>query len=115
MEFCEECGSMMKKFDGEWICSNCSPEKVESASSTRKAVVLTCPICQKQRPYCGIDGKLAPIKWKQGIDYHLDYHELDNEVKEKYCQKARNEKTIKEIPQRICEEARDRGWDHYGL
>lgn len=115
MEFCEDCGSIMKKIEGEWLCPGCSPEKLETASPTRKAVVVTCPECNKQQLYCGIDGELSPIKWKQGIDYHLDYHNLAGEVKERYRREALDEKETKEVPQSRCDESENRGWDYYGL
>ncbi|WP_135828126.1 hypothetical protein [Halorussus halobius] len=106
---------MMKKIDGKWICSSCSPTKAETKSATRKAVVVTCPVCNKQQLYCGVDGELSPIKWKQGVDYHLDHHNLEGELKERYRQNALNEKQTMQVPQSLCDESDNRGWDNYGL
>lgn len=115
MEFCDECGSMMKKIDGTWLCPNCSPKEVTATSPTLKAAVLTCPKCKKQRPYCGIEGKLSPVKWKQGIEYHLKHHELDDGRRREYYDKALSEKEIKQVPETVCDEADGRGWDDYNI
>ena len=40
MEFCDECGSMMKAEDDEWVCSNCGHEKLRDAEK-EKAMVTT--------------------------------------------------------------------------
>ena len=38
MQFCDECGSMMKKEDGQWVCGSCGYEEasadVDEASMT---------------------------------------------------------------------------------
>lgn len=106
---------MMKKIDDEWICPSCSPEDAEPTSATQKAVVVTCPVCNKQQLYCGVGGELSAIKWKQGVDDHLDHHEIDCERKESYRRKALTEKETTEVPQSLCEESDTRGWDNYGL
>jgi DNA-directed RNA polymerase subunit M len=33
MEFCDECGSMMKAEDGIWVCGNCGHEEPKSDSA----------------------------------------------------------------------------------
>lgn len=33
MEFCDDCGSMMKADDGQWVCSNCDFTKPKGDSS----------------------------------------------------------------------------------
>lgn len=38
MEFCDECGSMMRAEDGEWVCSQCDFTKLKDAN---KNYVLT--------------------------------------------------------------------------
>ena len=40
MEFCDECGSMMKADDGTWVCSNCGFEKPRDAEK-EQAMVTT--------------------------------------------------------------------------
>lgn len=106
---------MMKQIEEEWVCSTCSPEQIKSTPTTRKAVVLTCPECNKQRPYCGVDGSLAENKWKMGIERHLEHHELSEDVREKYRVEALMDKEIKDIPESICKEAREKGWDEYSI
>ncbi len=34
MEFCDECGSMMKKADDRWVCGSCGAEKPVDAEAT---------------------------------------------------------------------------------
>ncbi|MEF8882085.1 MAG: transcription factor S [Halapricum sp.] len=38
MEFCDECGSMMKTEGDVWICGNCGAEKVRNEASEKQAV-----------------------------------------------------------------------------
>jgi DNA-directed RNA polymerase subunit M len=33
MEFCDDCGSMMKTNDGVWVCSNCGAEKARDSEN----------------------------------------------------------------------------------
>ena len=40
MEFCDECGSMMKAEGDEWVCSNCGYEKLRDAEK-EQAMVTT--------------------------------------------------------------------------
>lgn len=40
MEFCDECGSMMKTEDGEWVCANCGFTKSRD-TATEEAMVTT--------------------------------------------------------------------------
>jgi DNA-directed RNA polymerase subunit M/transcription elongation factor TFIIS len=39
MEFCDDCGSMMKKDDGVWVCGSCGFEKASDAE--REAAMVT--------------------------------------------------------------------------
>ncbi|MCU4719351.1 transcription factor S [Halapricum hydrolyticum] len=38
MEFCDECGSMMKTEGDVWVCSSCGAEKPRSEAAERQAV-----------------------------------------------------------------------------
>jgi len=40
MEFCDECGSMMKTEDGTWVCGSCGYEKARDSGS-ESAMVTT--------------------------------------------------------------------------
>ncbi|MFB6129988.1 MAG: transcription factor S [Salinigranum sp.] len=40
MEFCDECGSMMKANDGVWVCGNCGFEK-DRDIATEQGMVTT--------------------------------------------------------------------------
>ena len=40
MEFCDDCGSMMKTEDGTWVCGSCGYEKPRDAG-TESAMVTT--------------------------------------------------------------------------
>lgn len=71
MEFCDECGSMMKTDDGEWVCTSCGftkpredaasytvtedqeeSEIIESAEETSLPETdAVCPECGNDRAY----------------------------------------------------------------
>ena len=38
MEFCDECGSMMKLDDGSWVCGSCGFEKARDAETEANMV-----------------------------------------------------------------------------
>ena len=40
MEFCDDCGSMMKAADGIWVCGSCGAEKARDANA-ESAMVTT--------------------------------------------------------------------------
>jgi len=115
MDFCDECGSMMKKPDEEWYCPKCSDKPLKSDAETRKAVVLTCPYCQKSRVYCGIDAPLADVRWKQGIENHLRSHDLSDQEQEQNYAEALLEKEVKEVAQSVCERSNEERWSNYDV
>jgi len=41
MEFCDECGSMMKTEDGTWVCGSCGYEKARDEGSEKGMVTTT--------------------------------------------------------------------------
>jgi DNA-directed RNA polymerase subunit M len=45
MEFCDECGSMMKTDDGVWVCGSCGAEKARDA---QKEAAMTSTQSQEE-------------------------------------------------------------------
>jgi DNA-directed RNA polymerase subunit M len=45
MEFCDECGSMMKTEDGVWVCGSCGYEKARDA---QKEAAMTTTSAQEE-------------------------------------------------------------------
>jgi DNA-directed RNA polymerase subunit M len=45
MEFCDECGSMMKTDDGVWVCGSCGAEKARDA---QKEAAMTSTQAQEE-------------------------------------------------------------------
>ncbi|MHB9288369.1 transcription factor S [Halobacteriales archaeon Cl-PHB] len=41
MEFCDECGSMMKAEDGTWVCGSCGYEQARDAENEEAMVTTT--------------------------------------------------------------------------
>jgi len=41
MEFCDECGSMMKTEDGVWVCGSCGHEKGRDREKEERMVTTT--------------------------------------------------------------------------
>ena len=41
MEFCDDCGSMMKTEDGAWVCGNCGHEKPRDQAREEGMVTTT--------------------------------------------------------------------------
>lgn len=120
MEFCDECGSLMIKIDEEWICKSCNPDKFESEKESeyqREAVLLNCPICGHQRPYCGAKGaKLGKARLQMGIIGHLDAaHELDDTEQGAAVISCLDNHEIVNISTELCEKASERGWGSYNI
>lgn len=117
MEFCDDCGSMMKKMEGKWLCNSCNNEEIiqkKKAEVQRDAVVLTCPICNKRRPYCG--ASTAPLgvpRIKMGIIRHLDHHDLTDDKQAEVVVQTLQQHEIRSVRPSICNESSDRGWDYY--
>jgi DNA-directed RNA polymerase subunit M len=38
MEFCDDCGSMMKTEDGSWVCGSCGYEKARDSAEEKQMV-----------------------------------------------------------------------------
>jgi len=120
MEFCDDCGSMMVKIDEEWICESCEPSEFEAELENeyhREAVLLTCPICGRQRPYCGAKGaELGEPRLRVGIIWHLDSaHDLDGVRQGATVISCLDDSKIVNISSELCEEASDRGWGSYDV
>jgi DNA-directed RNA polymerase subunit M len=41
MEFCDDCGSMMKTEDDAWVCGSCGAEKARDADTEQQKAVTT--------------------------------------------------------------------------
>lgn len=120
MEFCEECGSMMMKINNQWICKSCNPDKFEEQKSEkyhREAVLLTCPICGRQRPYCGArEAELGVTRLRMGIIWHLNSaHDLDETEQGDAVFSCLDNHEVVNISSELCEEASARGWDSYNV
>lgn len=80
----------------------------------RQATILTCPVCQKQRPYCGVEeAELGEPRMKMGIDRHLKSHDLSEEEHEDAMVEAILSAETTEVRNAVCEEADSRTWDRY--
>jgi len=120
MEFCNECGSIMVKISGKWICKSCNPDRFEIEEAKeyhREAVLLTCPICGRQRPYCGAKGaELGVTRLRMGIIWHLNSaHDLEETEQGSAVISCLDNHEIVKIRSELCEEASARGWDSYSI
>ena len=110
----------MVKFGSEWKCKSCDPIEFENRKEReyhREAVLLTCPICGRQRPYCGAKGaELGGARLRMGIIWHLEsVHDLEESEQGAAVISCIDQHKIVNIPSELCEEASDRGWGEYDL
>ena len=49
MEFCDECGSMMKTEGDAWVCGSCGAEKRRDEESALPTTEAHCPNCGNDR------------------------------------------------------------------
>lgn len=120
IEFCNECGAAMVRFGSEWKCKSCNPNDFETKKESeyyREAVVLTCPICGRQRPYCGANGaELGGVRLQMGIIRHLEsVHDLEEPEQGAAVISCIDQHKIVDIPAEVCEEASNRGWGLYDI
>jgi len=120
MEFCNECGSMMVKIGSEWKCKSCNPNEFEAEKNKeyhREAVLLICPICGRQRPYCGAKGaELGEARLRMGIIRHLEsVHDLEETEQGAAVISCISDHETVNISAELCQEASDRGWDSYNI
>lgn len=110
----------MVKIDEKWICKSCNPDVFENKKESeyqREAVLLNCPICGRQRPYCGAKGaKLGKARLQMGIIGHLDAaHELDDTEQGAAVISCLDSHEIVNISTELCEKASERGWGSYNI
>ena len=120
IEFCNECGSAMVRFGSEWRCKSCNPNDFETDKQReyhREAVLLTCPICSRQRPYCGAKGaELGGVRLQMGIIRHLEsVHDLEEPEQGAAVISCIDQHDVVNIPVEVCKKASDRGWGVYDI
>lgn len=83
--------------------------------SNKQAVLLTCPICDDQRPYCGArDAELGEARLQIGIISHLDSaHELEMTERGAAVMTCLDNREITNISANHCKHTSNRGWDTY--
>jgi len=111
---------MMVKIDDQWRCKSCNPEGFEKGKKNeyyREAVLLTCPICGRQRPYCGAKGaELGEARLRMGIIWHLNSaHDLSDTKQGAAVISCLDSHEITNISSNDCEKASERGWSSYDI
>jgi uncharacterized Zn finger protein (UPF0148 family) len=71
MEFCDDCGAIMVKVEGDWVCRSCNPDAVDTSGSgadartpePRPAAVSELPTTDS-----GSVRKADAMKWLNSLD-----------------------------------------------
>lgn len=89
--------------------------KQDREDSNKQAVLLTCSICDYQRPYCGaMDAELGETRLRIGIISHLDSaHDLEMTERGAAVMTRLENREDTNISANHCKHVSDRGWDTY--
>lgn len=69
MNFCEDCGSMAVKVEGEWVCKSCNPEKIPQRKRSSNGSPEPRPASVERLPTTdsGSVRKSDAMKWLQSL------------------------------------------------